>query len=168
MPAAYAVGMEIEQLRSDETNRLRAIRLQSLQTSPEVFGTTYEDTLTWPSDSWQQQLGRLTTFVAVEQGADVGIVRCVAHEERADTAWLISMWVAPEARGQGVGGALVDVVVEWARAEGFQRVLLDVIDDNEAAIALYARKGFVPTGGTSTFPPPREHVTEHERELRLV
>jgi ribosomal protein S18 acetylase RimI-like enzyme len=77
------------------------------------------------------------------------------------------MWVAPEARGQGVGNALVDVVIEHARLSGATRLLLDVADDNRQAIALYARKGFVPNGTTGSLPAPRYHIREHQRELRL-
>ncbi len=77
------------------------------------------------------------------------------------------MWVAPQQRGRGLGGAIVDAVVAWARAEGHSRLLLGVGDDNAAAIALYASRGFEPTGVTSTLPPPREHILEHERALVL-
>ena len=62
---------------------------------------------------------------------------------------------------------LVDAVVAWARANGVRRLLLDVADHNAPAIVLYARMGFVRNGITSTMPPPRAHVTEHQRELRL-
>ena len=78
------------------------------------------------------------------------------------------MWVAPEARRKGVGGALVDAVIEWARSAGVKRLLLDVADNNAPAIALYIQKGFQPNGEVSTFPPPREHIREHQRELRLT
>ena len=74
------------------------------------------------------------------------------------------MWVAPEARRQGLGSALVDAVVDWARSRGWTRVLLDVGETNTAAAALYARKGFRPNGRLGTLPPPREHV----REIQLV
>ena len=77
------------------------------------------------------------------------------------------MWVAAEARGQGVGNALVDVVIEYARLSGATRLLLDVADDNRQAIALYTRKGFVPNGKTGSLPAPRHHIREHQRELRL-
>ena len=62
---------------------------------------------------------------------------------------------------------MVDAAIEHARSKGVVRVLLDVADDNSPAIALYARKGFRPNGAVSTLPPPRQHVREHQRELRL-
>jgi ribosomal protein S18 acetylase RimI-like enzyme len=74
------------------------------------------------------------------------------------------MWVAPEARGQGVGEALIEAGAGWARSQGFKQLALDVIDDNEPAIALYQRKGFKPTGESNAFPPPREHIVE----IRMV
>ena len=61
-------------------------------------------------------------------------------------AELIAMWVAPEARGHGVGGALVGSVVSAARWAGADRVLLDVVATNETAIALYSKCGFVDVG----------------------
>jgi len=77
------------------------------------------------------------------------------------------MWVAPEVRRRGVGGMLVDAVIEWARSNGVTRLLLDVADNNAPAIELYARKGFEPNGEVGTLPPPREYIREHQRELRL-
>ena len=38
---------------------------------------------------------------------------------------------------------------------------------NASAIALYARKGFQPNGEVSALPPPREHIREHQRELKI-
>ena len=77
------------------------------------------------------------------------------------------MWVAPEVRRAGVGARLVDLVIAWARENAISRILLDVADLNDAAVALYAAKGFKPTGKAGSFPPPRDHIREHERELRL-
>ena len=97
----------------------------------------------------------------------MGLVRGTRDDSRTDSAWLISMWVAPEVRGQGVGVALIDAVVEWARASGARRLLLDVGDHNRPAISLYARMGFEPNGTTGSLPAPRSHIREHQRELRL-
>lgn len=50
--------------------------------------------------------------------------------------------VAEEARGQGIGGRLLDAVVAEAESRGMSEVRLDVIDTNPRARALYERKGF--------------------------
>lgn len=159
--------MLIERLTDVEAERLRAVRLRSLEDAPDAFGTRHADAAGWPPSRWVEQLAELATFVAVVDGQDAGLARGGAHSERADGAILLSMWVAPEARGRGVGEALIDAVADWARTRGFRRLFLDVADRNDAAIALYARKGFEPTGERGHLPPPREHVTEHERMLEL-
>ncbi len=48
-------------------------------------------------------------------------------------------------RGQGVGSALFDEFFVWAKAQGYEAVHLDVIDENPKAKALYERLGFVKT-----------------------
>jgi GNAT superfamily N-acetyltransferase len=159
--------LRIDHLTAEEGHRLRAIRLRSLQDAPDAFGSTFEELLARPLDDWSQQLRDLTTFVAHDEGGDIGLVRCVRDDRELDTAWLISMWVAPERRRMGVGGRLVEAVASWARSQGLTRVVLDVADHNASAIALYAARGFTRNGHTSTMPPPREHIREHQRELIL-
>jgi len=76
--------------------------------------------------------------------------------------------VAGEARGRGVGAALVAEVIAWARARGLQRLFLDVGAHNTAARRLYERHGFVATGATGTLPPPREAIREIEMATELT
>ena len=159
--------LDIERLAAHEGQRLRTIRLRALADAPDAFGTTYDEAAAWPLDSWAAQLQEIAAFAAVVDGEDAGLVRSVLDHSQPDAAWLISMWVSPEVRGQGVGEALIDTVVEWARTSGARRVLLDVGDHNQPAIALYARKGFEPNGTTGSLPAPRSHIREHQRELQL-
>jgi GNAT superfamily N-acetyltransferase len=158
---------QLERLGANDGLRLRAIRLRALLDAPDAFGSTYEEAVARTAESWSEQASELPTFVAVVNGLDVGMVRCARSEADPATAWLISMWVAPDVRRGGVGGALVDAIIEWAQCHNVSRVLLDVADANQPAIALYARKGFQPNGEVSTLPPPRGHIHEHQRELRL-
>jgi len=62
-----------------------------------------------------------------------------------DAAWLLleGLCVAEPARGQGVGAALVEAVMEEARVRHLHGVRLDVVDGNARARALYERLGFV-------------------------
>ncbi|WP_211641375.1 GNAT family N-acetyltransferase [Loktanella sp. SALINAS62] len=62
--------------------------------------------------------------------------------------------VHPDARGQGVGTALLDAICGEARQRGYSHVRLDVIDRNTRARALYQRLGFVPVA-TQTMGPLR-------------
>jgi GNAT superfamily N-acetyltransferase len=159
--------IRFERLTVEDGQRLRAIRLRALRDAPDAFGSTFEEVAARPTSDWSTQLLELPTFVAVSDGSDVGMVRCARDGTSPETGWLISMWVALEMRRQGVGGALVDVVIEWARSQGVTRLLLDVADQNTAAIVLYTRKGFARNDRTASFPPPREHIREHQWELRL-
>lgn len=52
--------------------------------------------------------------------------------------------VAPEARGTGIGTALLDAVENEADSHGRRTIRLDVIDTNPRARALYERRGYEP------------------------
>jgi ribosomal-protein-alanine N-acetyltransferase len=54
--------------------------------------------------------------------------------------------VAPRARRRGGGSALVAAALEAARSAGLAQVHLEVRGDNEAALALYLRHGFLAVG----------------------
>ena len=159
--------IRFDELAAGEGQRLRSIRLRALRDTPDAFGTTFEEASAHTAETWSKQVLELPTFVAVKDGDDVGLVRCGRDQSHVDTAWLISMWVAPEIRRTGVAAALVELVIEWARTNGVSR-LLDVADENAPAIALYDRKGFKPNGEVGALPPPGQHIREHQRELRLV
>ena len=52
------------------------------------------------------------------------------------------MMVAADARGRGVGSALLFAAIDWARQYGAHKIALQVWPDNEAAIGLYRKFGF--------------------------
>jgi len=54
--------------------------------------------------------------------------------------------VAADARGRGIGRALLEHAVEWARRSGVRKLELHVFPHNEPAIRLYERFGFVREG----------------------
>jgi len=81
----------------------------------------------------------------------------VLERDVENTRFLMDgIFVAPAARGRGVGTALLDAICAEARTRGYSEVRLDVIDSNPRARALYERCGFV-AGKTSDLGPLR-HV----------
>lgn len=73
-------------------------------------------------------------------GAAVGVVGVRRFDER--DAELKRMYVAPEARGTGIGRTLCESAVATARSLGYERLLLDTVDEMAAAIATYTALGF--------------------------
>lgn len=153
----------IERLRPGEGPRLRAIRLRALADAPEAFATTFAESEGRPAEAWEAQIHELPTFVWCEGDADVGLVRGAPRDGDPEAGYLISMWVAPEARGRGIGAALVGEVVAWARGSGLRRLYLDVGLHNAGARRLYERMGFVPTGAM-----PQTPACVQETEMALV
>jgi putative acetyltransferase len=88
----------------------------------------------------------VTFFSAQEGGAIVGVG--AVKRLNAQHAELKSMHTAEAARGRGIGRALLEDLLHFARNEGYQRVSLETgtMEGFAAARRLYRRAGFVPCG----------------------
>jgi len=161
---------QVERAAPDDWERVRAIRLQALRDSPDAFWTLLEQDVRLPPKTWRSRLAQpdAATFIARLDERDAGIVFTAQFEGRPGVAGLFGMWVAPFARRLGLADRLVDAVVTWGRDAGFERIVLEVADGNLPAIRLYDRSGFEPTGKLGRLPPPRSHITEHERARVLL
>lgn len=88
--------------------------------------------------------GETQSFVAEVNGEIVGELSAFRRTTTASVA--IGMGVAAPWRGRGVGTALMQACLDWARNEGVHKLSLEVFPWNEAAIALYRKFGFVEEG----------------------
>lgn len=136
-------------LTPDDWPAWRELRLAALADSPRAFGSTLAD---WQGDRdredrWRARLSipGSRNLLAVLNGRPAGMATGLP-DPAGHGAELISMWVAPRARGRRVGDCLVQAVERWARQTGAETLRLAVRPDNERAIALYRRNGFEPTG----------------------
>jgi putative acetyltransferase len=118
---------------------------------PAVFGGLLQ--MPYPSEAaWRQRLEDTLKLgasdlmlVAERDGELVGLagLHGVGTSPRRAHARTLGLWVAPHAHRQGVGGALMQALVDVAdRWMGALRLELTVNSDNTAAIALYKRFGF--------------------------
>lgn len=152
--------MEIRRVGPSDWESFRAVRLASLSESPAAFGSTYEDWVDAPAERWQSRLTQVPlTLLACEATEVVGVVSGQPVGE--DWVELISMWVAPLTRGDGVARQLIDAVTLWA-AEQDRRTYLMVRRDNLRARRAYERAGFIDTGIPEGWPvgEPPEHRME--------
>jgi putative acetyltransferase len=93
------------------------------------------------------------TFVSFREGATVLGVAAI-KELDGGHAEIKSMHTAAEARGRGVGRALLSHLLDTARARGYRRVSLETgtTPGFAAARSLYESAGFVPTGPFGDYP----------------
>jgi RimJ/RimL family protein N-acetyltransferase len=83
------------------------------------------------------------TIVAVAAGEFVGSLHIDGSRFGVGE---LGMAVARPWRGRGVGSALLTAAIEKARREGLHKLSLEVFPQNEAAIALYRKFGFLEEG----------------------
>jgi len=141
--------MEVVALAEDQWPRWRLLRRAALAQAPEAFGSTLAQ---WSgaNDTEERWRGRWVgvphNLVVVRDGVDVGMASLTVPDGAAPPE-LISMWVAPAARGTGVADAAVEAVLGLAAEVYPGRVVaLSVREANAAARRLYARHGFVDAG----------------------
>ena len=97
---------------------------------------------------WHRNLPRSEGLVAVADGRVVGMIELWLKRPRgagARTPRLkvdLGLAVAPEWRGHGVGSALMLAAEDWARAQGAERMVLDLAANNSGAQRLYERLGY--------------------------
>jgi phosphinothricin acetyltransferase len=68
----------------------------------------------------------------------------------AGVAWE-SVYVAPEARGQGVGRALLEALIIASEAAGYWTLLAGILAENRVSLALHRRVGFRRVGVQRAF-----------------
>lgn len=83
-------------------------------------------------------------YLARVQGSIAGCcaLRPLDNCDYPNTAEMKRLYVRKAFRGFGLGRALADAILEAAQRRGYSTVLLDTLDDMEAARALYEELGF--------------------------
>ncbi|MBP6525326.1 MAG: ribosomal protein S18-alanine N-acetyltransferase [Dermatophilaceae bacterium] len=110
---------------------------QLAQLERELFADDAWSQQTW----WAELAGRpRRDYVAEVEGAEV--LGYAGLDHGGDVADVMTIAVAPSARGRGLGRRLLDELETRARAGRAASVMLEVRADNAAAIGLYDRAGY--------------------------
>jgi ribosomal protein S18 acetylase RimI-like enzyme len=101
---------------------------------------------------WSEQLGREDAVVLVAEVSGVLLGYAFARVEppslvalTGPAGWIHDLYVVPESRGRGTGTRLLNAAIQALGELGVADILLGVAAQNEAAAALYRRRGFRPT-----------------------
>ena len=139
---------QIKRLTPEDVEAYRDIRLESLQQSPEAFGSTWEESKARPVE---QMTGFLTNdtdrFIlgAYIENSLIGLASFHRHggKKMAHKGEINQMYVAPQVRGQGIGRRLLEDIIQRAhQLDNIESIQLAVVVGNPAARKLYQNLGF--------------------------
>lgn len=133
--SAKMPGVIIRRLAARDVTSISALLAESpnsAQWSPESLGQF----------AGEGESGR-TGWVAEDSGKLVGFITVGMA---ADEFEIMNLEVSEAFRRRGIASKLLDVALEFSRISGSRKAYLEVRASNAAAIAFYARRGFIECG----------------------
>jgi ribosomal-protein-alanine N-acetyltransferase len=125
---------------------LRHFHSADLQTLYEIDQTCFPPGVSYSREELARFIGRryAKTWIAQEGEAIVGFL--VGNREPGRVWHIVTIDVREQWRRRGIGTTLVDAAEDWAAAQGIRMIYLETADNNHAAHAFYARRGYKKVG----------------------
>src|SRR5215469_1286588 len=153
--------MDVRKLREADAEAFWNIRLRALRDNPESFGASYEEILERGIAGIAQGLRRRDT-APDDVTTLVGIAGFRREEEakRRHKGVIWGMYVPQELRGKGIGKALLQAAIAYARTlPGLEQINLAVVLTNREARHLFISLGF------ETYGLERQALKLHDRSF---
>ncbi|TQK50978.1 L-amino acid N-acyltransferase YncA [Streptomyces sp. SLBN-118] len=152
----------VRDMTLDDCEAVATIRVRGWQFAYDgLIPTSYLDAMSVEMDAARRRDmlakgdGVVTNVVAEREGEVVGW-GCFGPsrgegQPAAGVCELYALYVLPDRVSTGVGRALMDELTGRAEADGFERMLLWVLKENDRARRFYAKAGFAPDGVEEPF-----------------
>jgi phosphinothricin acetyltransferase len=134
-----ATAVDVRDLRPEDWPEVAVIYAQGIATRNATFDTIVPSWRDWDAAHLDEH-----RFVAVREGRVAGWVALAPVSERCcyEGVAEVSAYVGEEARGEGVGSALMHTLVESSERAGIWTIQTGVFPENEASLAVCRRFGF--------------------------
>ena len=131
--------MYIRNFKQSDFDSVKDIYQQGIDTGNATFETQVKE---W--DEWNNSMLQVCRLVAVENERVVGWAALSLVSNRCVYAGVaeVSVYVASEARGKGVGQIWLAKLVEESEKKGFWTLQAGIFPENESSIALHQKNGF--------------------------
>ena len=132
-------ALTIRPLVATDWEVVRAIYLEGIESGDATFETDVPEWETW--DASRLEVGRI---VAEADGRVVGFAALSPTSKRPVYAGVaeVMVYVAGDARGRGIGGVLMQALVEASEDAGIWTLQASVFPENQASIRAHLRVGF--------------------------
>jgi phosphinothricin acetyltransferase len=137
--------MPIRPVRDDDFATIVAITNHYIASSAIHFGyeavTADELAAAWRGDDRHP-------WLVADEGNVIGYAKSGTWRARAAYAWSaeVGLYLAPDARGRGLGRALLEALLAEMTRRGFHSAIAGITLPNPASIALHRRVGFESVG----------------------
>lgn len=139
--------MKIREAAPDDAEAIRIIYEPYVQSTP----ISFEENPPTTGEMRTRIEGTLKThpyLVAEKEGNIIGYAYGSQHRARAAYRWSadVTVYVSPDAQGQGVGKALYKELLKGLASRGYHAAFAGITLPNEKSVALHEAVGFKPVG----------------------
>lgn len=165
--------MDIRQVKKEDAQAFRRLRIEALTNNPEAFATRLTDALTQPIEKTEQNLSLAHAFTvgAFSSGLLIGNATLVRNltPKLHHRATIVAMYVRANVRGQGIATHVMNHLFTIAQSwQGVERLDLAVASENLAAIALYEKLGFKTYGIDVKAMKDHDHYTDEKLMMKFL
>lgn len=117
-------------------------KLDDIELIMEIEESSFDSREQWSQQSWSNEFFAGDRLILVARTGDGGLLGVITVQIVGETADLHRVAVASGSRRAGAASALINSSIEGVRPRGAEKMILEVADDNHAAVALYTKLGF--------------------------
>lgn len=134
----------IKKLTEDDWQHLRNIRFESLQDSPNNFGSSYNEEVQKSDVEWKNWANKCDVFGAFLEDLLIGNFRFSQEfgTKLSHKGNIYGMYIKPKYRNNGIAKMLIKAIITHGKKKNCTQIHLTSVATNTAAINLYAKYGF--------------------------
>ena len=120
--------------------RLREATVDDVEAIAQIEAASFSNP--WHTDTFRSFIRKGRGYIPVAEDHEAGVVGYAVFWWVMDQGELANVAVRKEHQGRGIGSALLDRVMEYAREKGVETLFLEVRVSNQRARGMYLARGF--------------------------
>lgn len=142
---------------------IREAHVEDINQLLDIEHYCYDDP--WPREAFEEEIGNGIAGIGMVAEDDGIIVGFITGLTMAQELQVHNIAVHPDYQGRGIGRQLMEAVDDLGRAGDYQRISLEVRQDNDIACKLYLSLGFKAVGTRKDFYGPGQDASLYTKEL---